>query len=96
VPASGRDELEHLLAVGAGPHPGGSGRIGEAAKRFYRRALRPYTAYQQRINSTTTQSLDELREMLSEVLEMEGAVDAKLAATNERLRLLQDAVERDR
>jgi len=96
VPASGRDELEHLLNAGVGPHPGGSGRIGEAVKRLYRRALRPYTAYQQRVNSTTTQSLDELRQMLSEVLEMEGAVDAKLAAADERLRALQDAVERDR
>jgi glycosyltransferase involved in cell wall biosynthesis len=96
VPPSAREELEHLLKIGVAPHPEGSGRIQAAAKRLYRRALRPYTAHQQRIDSTATQSLDELREMLSEILEMEDAVDAKLAATNERLRMLQDALERDR
>jgi len=94
--ASGRDELEHLLSIGVAPHPEGSGRVGGAIKRLYRRALRPYTAYQQRVNGTTTQSLDDLREILSEILEIDGAVDAKLAVTNERLRALADGIERDR
>lgn len=97
IQETGRWQLEHLLKIGVAPHSAaGSGRLQESAKRTYRRLLRPYAAYQQQINGSTTQSLDEVREMLIEVLKLEGAVDAKLAATNEKLRLLADDVARDR
>ena len=96
APPSGRDDLEHLLEVGVGPHPSGAGGVGDFGKRAYRRALRPYAAYQQRFNASTIQTLDELREMLVEALKMEAKVDAKLAATNEQLRRLAEEVSRDR
>lgn len=96
APPSGRDDLEHLLEIGVAPHPSGSGGAGDFGKRAYRRLLRPYAAYQQRVNASTTQSIDELRAMLVEALEMEAKVDAKLAATNEQLRQLADEVRRDR
>ena len=96
APPSGRDDLEHLLEIGVAPHPSGTGGAGDLGKRAYRRALRPYAAYQQRVNASTTQTLDELRAMLVEALEMEAKVDAKLAATNERLRLLAEEVGRER
>lgn len=96
APPSGRDDLEHLLEIGVGPHPTGAGGAGDFGKRAYRRLLRPYAAYQQRVNASTTQALDELRAMLVEALEMEARVDAKLAATNEQLRRLTDEVSRGR
>ena len=96
APPSGRDDLEHLLEIGVAPHPSGAGGVGDFGKRAYRRLLRPYAAYQQQVNASTAQSLDELRAMLVEALEMEAMVDAKLAATNERLRQLAEEVSRER
>jgi glycosyltransferase involved in cell wall biosynthesis len=96
APPSGRDDLERLLEIGVAPHLSGTGGAGDFSKRAYRRLLRPYAAYQQRVNATTTQSLDELRAMLIEALEMEAKVDAKLAATNQQLRKLAEEVSRDR
>jgi glycosyltransferase involved in cell wall biosynthesis len=96
APPSGRDELEHLLELGVAPHLSGAGGGGDFGKRAYRRLLRPYAAYQHRINATTTQALDELRAMLVENLRLEAQVDAKLAATNERLRQLAEEVGRQR
>lgn len=96
APPSGRDDLEHLLEIGVAPHPSGAGGVGDFGKRAYRRALRPYAAYQQRVNASTTRSIDELRAMLVEALRMEAKVDAKLAATNEKLRRLAEELGRDR
>lgn len=97
APPSGREELEHLLQLGVAPHSAeSSGKAQEIAKRAYRRVLRPYAAYQQRVNGSTVQSIDELREMLAQAVEIEDRVDAKLAAANERLLNLEHEAARDR
>jgi len=97
IDETGRGRLEHLLEIGVAPHSRqGTGRLQTSAKRLYRRLLRPYAAYQQRVNGSVTQSLDEMRQMLAEAIELDGTVDTKLAVTNEKLRLLADDVSRDR
>jgi SAM-dependent methyltransferase len=68
-----RDQLEHLLSRAELPPQQGTGNWRGSAKRLYMRLLRPYVAYQQRINASTAASLDELREQLAEALELQEA-----------------------
>jgi SAM-dependent methyltransferase len=100
---TGREQLQHLLGVGYAPPPQGASRARSLAKRLYMRLLRPYTAYQQRVNENTTaalseieESLDELRETIARGLTVEEAVNARLAGANEMVRLLADDAVRDR
>jgi glycosyltransferase involved in cell wall biosynthesis/SAM-dependent methyltransferase len=74
----GRGHLEHLLNFSEPPASRGAGRIKASAKRLYMRLLRPYAAHQQRINISIAESLDEVREVLSEVLRMEAETEAAL------------------
>lgn len=67
-----RDQLQHLLSVGESPRKG-AGNVRASVKRLYMRFLRPYVAYQQRVNASTAASLDELRAQLAEVLELQMA-----------------------
>jgi glycosyltransferase involved in cell wall biosynthesis/SAM-dependent methyltransferase len=88
----GRVQLEHLLAFGGPPARPDAGKLQSSAKNLYMRILRPYTAYQQRINESAAESLDELRAALAEAMRMESMLDSRLrelveeAGTN-RLRL---------
>lgn len=78
--AGGRDRLQHFLEVTeAPPRPGAAGKARAVAKRLYLRLLRPYAAHQQRINAAITESLDELREGLSEALRIEAETEKSLS-----------------
>lgn len=81
---AGRDLLEHLLNFDIAPPAQASGRAQARAKRLYMRLLRPYAAHQQRINNTVAESLDEVREGLTELLRMQDETDSELAQTQER------------
>jgi glycosyltransferase involved in cell wall biosynthesis len=72
-PSTSRDRLEHLLSLSEPPPRRGAGRVRASAKRLYLRLLRPYASYQQRVNASTAESLDEIREILSEALRAEAA-----------------------
>jgi glycosyltransferase involved in cell wall biosynthesis/SAM-dependent methyltransferase len=82
---SGRGKLEHLLNFSEPPPRRGAGSIRAWAKRLYLRLLRPYAAYQQRINLSTAESLDELREVLSETLRMDVENDQKLRGLDQHV-----------
>lgn len=93
-------ELEHLLSFGGVP-PGEAG----TAMRARNRLLRPYAAHEHEIDKTTARSLKELRagledlrETLAAALEMGSETPGRLAAVEEKLRLLtaEDAHQRDR
>ena len=76
---AGRGLLEHLLNFSP-PRPiGRKAKAKTSAKRLYMRLLRPYAAHQQRINVSIAESLDEVREGLSEVLRMEVEAEEKQA-----------------
>jgi glycosyltransferase involved in cell wall biosynthesis/SAM-dependent methyltransferase len=90
----GRTQLEHLLHFSDPPPRRGTGDLRASAKRLYMRLLRPYVAYQQRVNASTAESLDELREMLSETVKMEAAIDRRLIRTEQKLERLVDVEER--
>ena len=80
---SGRGKLGHLLkASQATPRGGGMRGL---AKRIYMRLLRPYAAHQERIDVSIAESLDELREVLSESLRMEDENDQRLRELEQRL-----------
>ncbi len=77
--SSGRAELAHLLNLPAPPpRPGRAGKVRAQAKRLYMRLLRPYAAHQERINVSIAQSLDELREVLGETVNIAVEHDQKL------------------
>jgi glycosyltransferase involved in cell wall biosynthesis/SAM-dependent methyltransferase len=85
APEGGRAQLEHLLSFGGPPSRADAGRLQASAKNAYMRLLRPYTAYQQRINDNTAASLDELRSAVAEALRMESGLDARLRALAEEI-----------
>lgn len=89
----GRDHLEHLLGSGIAPSKPSSGRVRRSAKQVYRRLLRPYSSYQQAVNGKLTQSLDEIRALLTEALEVESTIDTAQGAS---LREVVDEVSRNR
>ncbi len=100
---TGRERLRHLLGVGYALPPQGSGRARSTAKRLYMRLLRPYTAYQQRVNQSTTtalgeieEALDDLRETIAKGLTVEETINCRLTGTSEMVRLLADDLVRDR
>jgi len=76
---AGRDLLEHLLNFDIAPPAQGPGRAQAQAKRLYMRLLRPYAAHQQRINNTVAESLDEIREGLTELLRVQERTEGRLA-----------------
>jgi glycosyltransferase involved in cell wall biosynthesis/SAM-dependent methyltransferase len=80
---AGRDLLEHLLHVDVASPPPGAGKAQAEAKRLYMRLLRPYAAHQQRINATVAESLDEVREGVTELLRMQDETDGELARMRE-------------
>jgi glycosyltransferase involved in cell wall biosynthesis/SAM-dependent methyltransferase len=73
----GRPQLEHLLSFGGPPTRPDAGNLQTSVKNLYMRLLQPYAAYQQRINESVAESLDELRGALVEALRMEGDLDAR-------------------
>jgi len=87
-----RDQLEHLLSRAELPPQHGAGKLRGSAKRLYMRLLRPYVAYQQRVNASTAASLDELREQLAEVLELQAARANELRGSSSHHRDTVDAV----
>jgi glycosyltransferase involved in cell wall biosynthesis len=80
----GRGKLEHLLNYTDPPPQGTAGRIRAAAKRLYMRLLRPLAAPQQRINRSTAESLDELREVLDQTLRVDVENDRLLRSLERR------------
>jgi glycosyltransferase involved in cell wall biosynthesis/SAM-dependent methyltransferase len=80
---AGRYLLEHLIHVDVASPPPGAGKAQAEAKRLYMRLLRPYAAHQQRINETVAESLDEIREGLTELLRMQEETDGELAHVRE-------------
>jgi glycosyltransferase involved in cell wall biosynthesis/SAM-dependent methyltransferase len=80
----GRGKLEHLLNYQDPPPQGAADRLRAAAKRFYMRLLRPYSAHQQRINRSTAESLDEVRGVLDETLRIDVENDELLRALDRR------------
>jgi glycosyltransferase involved in cell wall biosynthesis/SAM-dependent methyltransferase len=94
---SGRGRLEYLLALTEAPptdapsRQGGSVRV--AAKRLYMRLLRPYAAHQQRINISAAESLDELREVLSETLRLDVENDKKLRTLRRQMAAAEELVD---
>jgi glycosyltransferase involved in cell wall biosynthesis len=84
--ARSRDQLEALLELAEPPPPPGAGRLRSRAKRLYFRALRPYIAYQQRVNAATAASLDELRDLVAETLDLQAAGDRDARQRDERNR----------
>lgn len=75
---AGRDLLEHLLSFTPPPPVGRKAKAKSSAKRLYMRLLRPYAAHQERINISVAESLDEVRQGLSEVLRMEAETEESL------------------
>lgn len=90
--AGGRDLLEHLLHFSEPPPRGGAGRLRASAKRLYLRLLRPYAAHQQRINLSTAESLDEVREALREALRMGNATEHRLTELDPRVGAAEELV----
>ncbi len=82
--SSGRRQLEHLLNLSE-PPPRRGGGLRVAAKRLYMRILRPYAAHQRRIDLSTAESLDELREVLAEALRMDVENDQTLRRLDRRI-----------
>ena len=75
----GRGRLEHLLDLPEPPPArGAKGRARDLAKRLYLRLLRPYAKRQRRIDVSIAESLDELREVLSETLRIDVENDETL------------------
>jgi glycosyltransferase involved in cell wall biosynthesis len=58
---TGVTQLRHLLEFSEAPAKPNAGRLRQSAKQAYLRMLRPYIAYQRRINQSTLQALDELQ-----------------------------------
>lgn len=83
---TGRDQLEHLLSFGGPPLRPGAGRVRTFVKRLYLRLLRPYTSYQERINASTAESLDELREIVRTMMQIEAEEDAQRTETDQSIR----------
>lgn len=81
----GRPKLEHLLHFAEAPPRSGAGGLRASAKRLYMRLLRPYAAHQQRINVSVAESLDELREVLTEGLRMDLENDQTLRALGQHM-----------
>jgi len=92
--ASGQ-ELKHLLGTGGLPPVGEVGQVRGQAKRAYNRAIRPYAAYQHRINDSVGRSLDEIRTDLDDLRKTFAAMieatttrEGRITANEERLRVL--------
>lgn len=77
---SGRAQLVHLINDPPSPNPGARTRARAFVKRVYMRLLRPYAAYQQRINVSIAESLDDLREVMAETVRMSMEHDRALQA----------------
>lgn len=60
-PNSGMARVRHLLQFEEPPARASSGRFRRRAKRLYMRLLRPYAAYQRRINESMAEGLDDVR-----------------------------------
>ena len=93
-PAS-KEDLDHLLSLGGLPPIGGGGQVRDKAKRAYNRAIRPYAAYQHQVNDSVGRSLDEIRAELRDLrgtfaamLDATAAREGRIAANEERLRVL--------
>ena len=81
-----RDDLESLLDLTHPPPPPGASRLRAKAKSLYFRALRPYASYQQRVNAAAAASLDELRDLVAETLELQAAAARDTRERGERNR----------
>ncbi|HET9676293.1 MAG TPA: methyltransferase domain-containing protein, partial [Solirubrobacterales bacterium] len=75
----GPAQLAHLINMPTPPpQPGRGARARAYAKRVYMRLLRPYAAHQQRINVSVAESLNDLREVLAETVQMSAEHDKAL------------------
>ncbi len=81
-----RDHLESLLELAEPPPPPGASRLRAKVKSLYFRALRPYVSYQQRVNAAAAASLDELRDLVAETLELQAAAARDARERDERNR----------
>jgi glycosyltransferase involved in cell wall biosynthesis/SAM-dependent methyltransferase len=101
----GRRDLEHLMGFGGLPPAEADNPIKGQTKRAYNRAIRPYAVHQHQINGTVGRLLDEVREELEDIratlaglIESTAPHEGRIAATEERLRVLsaQDAHQTER
>ena len=60
-PNTGMAQVRHLLQFEQPPTKPTAGRLRRRVKRLYMRLLRPYSAYQQRINESMAEALDDVR-----------------------------------
>jgi SAM-dependent methyltransferase/glycosyltransferase involved in cell wall biosynthesis len=92
--AGGRGKLEHFLNTPEPPPAGGAkGRLRDLAKRLYLRLLGPYATRQRRIDVSIAESLDELREVLSETLRIDVENDRTLRRLDQRMAGAAELVE---
>ncbi len=87
--ADGRGELRSLLRHGPRPTTRSRyGKAGGAVRRVVLRAIRPYTAYQQRVNAAVEQAL------LNGLASAQAGAQAQLRAQREHVAKLEVALER--
>lgn len=89
----GRENLELVLGNGVAPTPPDASNLRKSGKRVYMRALQPYVSYQQQVNAGLVQTIDELRQALSDLVKLD---DSAAAAASSRLDRLADEARRDR
>jgi glycosyltransferase involved in cell wall biosynthesis/SAM-dependent methyltransferase len=89
----GRPKLEHLLRFPEPPPREGASNLQTSAKRLYMRLLRPYASHQQRINVGIAESLDELRQVLGEALQLDVENDQAMRALKRHMDRADELVQ---
>ena len=95
---TGVTQLRHLLEFSDPPARPSAGRVRQSAKQAYLRLLRPYVAYQRRVNQSTLQALDELqvdltRRQAAAIEQMRGEVEQLEATAREFDSLLRSELD---
>jgi SAM-dependent methyltransferase/glycosyltransferase involved in cell wall biosynthesis len=88
-PNTGMAQVRHLLQFDQAPTKPTAGRLQRRVKRLYMRLLRPYSAYQRRINVSMAEALDDVR---SEIARRYAAAEH---GRDEQLAELQAALVRN-
>jgi SAM-dependent methyltransferase len=94
-PNTGMAQVRNLLQFDQPPPKPSAGPARRRIKRLYMRLLRPYSAYQQRVNTALAEGLDEVRSDLARRYAAgEQARDAQLAAHNAQLAEIKMGLDR--
>jgi glycosyltransferase involved in cell wall biosynthesis len=81
-------ELDHLLGFGGMPPEENAGGMKGSARQARNRLLKPHVDHQHQINETIREELVDLRTTIAAAIESEIGTEGRLAAAEERLRLL--------